>query len=237
MKRCFLCIILSFISAYTLCVANPAKINVLIVTGGHGFKAEPFFQIFKDNPEITYTAASQVKSAEAYDRDDLSKFDVLVLYDAPREITEAQKARFLEFFERGAGVIVLHHAFLSYPFWPDYQRIAGGRYVYLKEQIASGLASSNYKGDVDIPVTIAALDHPVTAGLHDFLLHDELYTNMHMQSDVTPLLKTGDELLAWARMEKKSRVVGVILGHGPSAYQNANFRQFLAQSIHWVAGR
>jgi uncharacterized protein len=89
---------------------------------------------------------------------------------------------------------------------------------------------------VDIPVTIAAT-HPVTAGLQDFILSDELYTNMHMVGTVTPLLKNGEQLLAWTRTERKSRLVGAVLGHGPSSYENPNFRKFLAQSIRWVAGR
>lgn len=223
--------------------ARPNKLKVLVVTGGHGFKAEPFAKLFNDDPEIVATFVhhtlankSEAPVADAYDRADLSGYDVVVLYDAPREMTDAQKARFLAMFDKGVGVIVLHHAYLAHPMWSEYERIAGGKYVYLAEQMVNGIKSSNYTRDmVDIPVTIAAKDHPTTAGLKDFVLHDELYTNMHMVGAVTPLLKTGDELLAWTRQEKKSRVVGTILGHGPSAYEDPNFRRFLWQSIRWVA--
>ena len=208
------------------------KIKVLVVTGGHGFKAEPFFKMFADNPEITYTAAAQHTNAEAYDRDDLFTYDVVVLYDSPTHITDAQKARFLQLFDQGIGVIVLHHAYLSYPMWDEYERIAGGKYVYQNEQMINGITSSTYKGDVDIPVTIAA-KHPVTAGLSDFVLHDELYSNMHMLNNSKPLLKNGDQWLAWHRTEKKSRVVRTILGH--SCYSDPNFQKLIAQSIRWVA--
>lgn len=212
------------------------KIKVLVLTGGHGFKAEPFFKMFADNPEITFTAAAkQDKAAEAYDREDLFTYDVVVLYDSPSNITDAQKARFLALFDKGIGVVVLHHAYLSYPMWGEYERIAGGKYVYLDEQMTNGITSSTYKGNVDIPVTVVAGRHPVTAGLSDFILHDELYYNMHMAGNATPLLMTGDEWLAWYRIEKKSRVVGTILGHG--CYDDPNFRKFLAQSIRWAAKR
>ena len=211
------------------------EIKVLVLTGGHAFKAEPFFKMFQDNPEITFTADKQVKAAEAYERADLFSFDVVVLYDAPREMTDAQKARFLALFDKGIGLVVLHHAYLAYPMWPEFGRIAGGQYVYTKEQFESGLTSSTYKGDVDIPVTVVDPQHPVTAGLHDFVLRDELYSHMHMVGEVTPLLKTGDELLAWTRMEKHSRVVGLIVGHG--CYADPNFRKLLAQSIRWAARR
>ncbi len=48
------------------------KIKVLILTGGHAFKAEPFFKMFDNNPEITWTADKDINAAEPYDRDDLS---------------------------------------------------------------------------------------------------------------------------------------------------------------------
>ncbi len=222
--------------------SSDGKIKVLVITGGHGFKAEPFFKIFQDNPEIVYTAASHAltptQPAEAYDRDDLMSFDVVVLYDMATAATDAQKARFLALFGKGTGVVIMHHAYLSFPTWSEYERIAGGSYVYTDAQRKTGLTSSNYtRAMVEIPVCIADAKHPVTAGLNDFVLHDELYTNMHMVGEVTPLLKTGDQLLAWARLEKKSRVVGTILGHGPTAHDDPNFRKFLAQSIRWVARR
>ena len=219
-----------------------AKIKVLVLTGGHGFKAEPFFKMFEDNPEIIYTTASHAvipsQPAIAYDRDDLMTFDVVVLYDSATHITNAQKSRFLALFEQGTGLVILHHAYLSFPTWAEYERIAGGSYVYTDAQRTMGLTSSNYTREmVEIPVSIAEPQHPVTADLRSFVLHDELYTNMHMVGDVTPLLKTGDQLLAWARSEKKSRIVGTILGHGPTAHDDPNFRKFLAQSIRWVARR
>ncbi len=100
------------------------KIKVLILTGGHAFKAEPFFKMFADNSEITWTADKDIKAAEPYERDDLFSYDVVVLYDSPTNITDAQKARFLALFDKGVGVVVLHHAYLSYPMWGEFERIA-----------------------------------------------------------------------------------------------------------------
>lgn len=222
--------------------ASPQKLNVLVITGGHGFKAEAFEKLFRDDAEITPTFVhhtlvnkSEAPFADAYDRTDFSKYDVVVLYDAPRDSTETQRAKFLSLFDHGTGLIVLHHAYLGHPMWSEYERIAGGKYVYLPEQMVNGITSSDYTRDmVDIPLTIAARGHPATASLDDFVLRDERYTHMHMVGEVTPLLKCGDQLLAWTRQEKKSRVVGTILGHGSTAYENPNFRRFLWQSIRWV---
>jgi uncharacterized protein len=211
------------------------KIKVLILTGGHGFKAEPFFKMFQDNPDITFTADKQVKAAEGYDRPDLYAFDVVVLYDAPMKITDAEKARFLALFDKGIGVVVLHHAYLAYPSWPEFGRITGGRYIYQTVEITNGVTESTYKSNVRIPVTVVAKHHPVTAGISDFVLTNELYLNMDMAGNSKPLLKTGDEWVAWYRTEKKSRIVGTILGH--DCYADPNFKKLVAQSIRWTARR
>jgi uncharacterized protein len=238
--------LLVFVGFVRVFGAEASKLKVLVLTGGHGYNAEGLAKLFNDDPEIVATFAhhtltpgkAEARLADAYERDDLYSYDVVVLYDSPIAITETQKARFIGLFEKGIGVVILHHAYLAYPMWPEYERIVGGKYVYLAEQMVNGITSSDYtRGMVDIPVTIAAKNHPVIAGLDDFTLRDERYTNLHMVGAVTPLLKSGDQLLAWTRLEKRSRVVGTILGHGPTAYDNPNFRRFLWQSIRWCSRR
>src|SRR3954447_14835320 len=168
---------------------QPGKIKVLVVTGGHGFKPAPFFKLFDDNPQVAYTTCAEDKSAEAYDRADLLSFDVIVLYDFQRELSDAQKAKFLALFDKGVGVIVLHHALLSYQNWPEYERIAGGKYL-LDNETAGGVITpaSTYQGNVDIAVEVVANDHPVTAGLRDFTVHDEIYRGVRTGADIVPLL-------------------------------------------------
>ena len=66
--------------------ADPAqesaeKVRVLVVTGGHGFEKEPFFKLFKDNPEITYQAAEHPNAHALLKAEAAKQYDVLVLYD------------------------------------------------------------------------------------------------------------------------------------------------------------
>ena len=222
---------------------SPEKLKVLIVTGGHGFEKQPFFKMFGDDPAITFTAAEHSKTnASVYDRDDLLTYDVVVLYDMPKEITDAQKKNFLSLFENGTGVVVLHHALVSYPNWPDYERIIGGRYPEPDPSKPGTVTEqAGYQHDVDIPVVILATNHPIVAGLADFTINDEIYWGFRVQPDVTSLFTTthakSGKPLAWTRMELKSRLVYIQLGHGPSAFNNSNYRKLLAQSIQWAANR
>jgi len=240
MKKQTLMLLASLLASAASAVEVAPKIKVVIITGGHGFEKEPFFKMFKDNPEITFTSASHGKTnATVYERDDLLSYDAVVLYDMPKTITDAQKAKFLSLFDRGVGLVVLHHAIVSYQHWPDYERIIGGRYP--EEDGKSGVVTTavGYEHDVDIPVTIVATNHPVAAGLKNFTIHDEIYWGYRVGPDVTPLITTthpkSGKPLGWFRTEKKSRVVYLQLGHGPSAFEDANYRRLIAQSIRWAA--
>jgi uncharacterized protein len=217
-----------------------APLKVLVVTGGHDFEKEQFFKVFKDNTDITFTNAVQVKSSEAYDRDDLLSYDVIVLYDMVQKITDEQKKKLLSIFDKGIGFVVTHHAVCSYQDWPEWEHIRGGKYL-LKDETVDGKAwpKSDYKHDVDLPVTIADKEHPITAGVSDFTIHDEIYTNFRLQPDVKPLLTTthpqSTKTLGWWRMEKKSKVVYLELGHDHQSYENPNYQKLLRQAIRWSA--
>jgi hypothetical protein len=219
-----------------------AKIRVLVVTGGHGFETEPFFRLFRDNPAITAVAAEhRPESATAWERDDLATFDVIVLYDMPRSITPAQQGRMRSLFDRGAGLVVLHHALVSFQDWPDYERIIGGRYPEPPKGQPAVSDKLGYEHDVDVPVTILDARHPITAGMEDFTIRDEIYWGFRVGGDVHPLLGTthpkAGKPLMWTRTERRSRVVFLQLGHDRHAFENPHFRELVARSIRWAARR
>jgi type 1 glutamine amidotransferase len=242
-RKVFGVIVLTIVSFAGLAFAQdtPPKIKVLLITGGHGFEVAPFFDVFEKNPEITFTAAKHGQNADAYERDDLLTYDVVVLYDMPKEITDPQKAKFLSLFDKGIGLVVLHHALVSYQHWPEYEQIIGGRYPEEDGKGGKVTPEVGYQHGVEIPVVIVAKDHPITAGLTDFTITDEIYWGFRVQPDVTPLLTTtqpqSGKPLAWTREQGKSRIAYFQLGHGPSAYENPNYRQLVARCIRWVARR
>src|SRR5512135_3869403 len=71
---------------------SEGKIRVLLVTGGHGFEKEPFFKLFKDNPEITYQAVEHPNAYGMFKADKASQYDVIVTYDYGQQIPEEAKA-------------------------------------------------------------------------------------------------------------------------------------------------
>jgi type 1 glutamine amidotransferase len=237
---CVACLAI-FATSKSTAAEGGEKIKTLVVTGGHGFDKEPFFKMFSDNTEIAFTTAEHSKTnASVYERDDLLSYDVVVLYDMPQNITETQKTKFMELFDKGVGVVVLHHALVSYQNWPEYEQIIGGRYQEPDPNQGGKVTEAvGWQHDVDVPVVIVATNHPVTAGVKDFMVHDEIYWGFRVGRDVTPLITTthpkSGKPLGWTRTQGKSRVVFLQLGHGKETFNDGNYRKLLAQSIRWTA--
>jgi uncharacterized protein len=234
--------VLSFLLLPSLASAADVtgKTRVLIVTGGHDFEKEPFFKIFKDNPNISFKAVEH-PNAHALLRAAAAKdWDVLLLYDMHQEISEEGKADFLDRLKEGKGLVVMHHAIANYQAWPEYAKIIGARY-YLQKEVVNGVekARSAYQHDVDFTLQIADPNHPVTKGLRDFKIHDETYKLFDVYDDCHALLTTDEPLsnkvVAWAKNYANARVVYIQLGHDHFAYENPNLRQLLDQAIGWVA--
>jgi type 1 glutamine amidotransferase len=242
-RSLFILLAVALCAGVAVTAETPGKIKVLVVTGGHGFDKAPFFKMFSENTDITFTAAAHARTnATAYERDDFLSYNVVVFYDMMRHITERQKAQFTALTEKGVGLVVLHHALVAFADWPDFERIIGGRYTEPDPNKPGTVTEAvGWKHDEVVPVVIVAKDHPITAGLKDFTIHDEIYWGYRVQPDVTPLITTthpkSGKPLGWCRTEGKSRVVYLQLGHGPEAFNDANYRKLLAQSIRWTAKR
>jgi type 1 glutamine amidotransferase len=229
------------LAAFAIITQAEAKTRVLVVTGGHGFEKEPFYKMFSDNQDITFTAAEHSKTnASVYDREDLLTYDVVVLYDMPQNITDSQKGKLLALFDKGIGLVVLHHALVSYQKWPEYEKFIGGRYQEPDPDKGGKVTETvGWQHDIDMHIVIVATNHPVTAGLKDFEIHDEIYWGFRVSKDVTQLITTthpkSGKPLGWARTQGRSRVVYLQLGHGKEAFNNENYRKLVAQSIRWTA--
>jgi type 1 glutamine amidotransferase len=221
---------------------RPARIRVLVVTGGHDFERDAFLRLFQENPEITFRLVAHPGAYPLLNAASAKDYDVLVLYDMYQGITEEAKQDFVARLKEGKGLVALHHAIGSCQKWPEYAKIIGARY-YLEPTEVAGVqkARSVYQHDMKFTVHIADSDHPVTEGLKDFTLHDETYNLFDVAPDNHVLLTTDEptsnKVIGWARTYEKSRVVYLQSGHDHFAYENPNYQTLLKQAIRWVANR
>jgi type 1 glutamine amidotransferase len=175
--------------------AGTDTVDVLVVTGGHPFEAEPFFAVFDALPSITWTSATTPATGH----------DVVVFYDMPGirftradppveliEPTTEQRAVIHELCASGTGLVFLHHAVASWPAWAEYAEIVGGRFHYAPASLHGvDYPDSGYRFDVRHTVEVLDPAHPVCAGLGErFTLTDELYCFPVLTDEITPLLRT-----------------------------------------------
>lgn len=170
-------------------------IDVLVVTGGHPFVAEPFFAVFDALDGIRWSAAEQPSADH----------DVIVFYDMPGlQFTGGDPpVRFpspppevVDTFDAlraaGTGLVFLHHAIASWPAVEWFADMVGGRFHY-QPAVWRGVAypDSGYVFDVTHRVDVIDRSHPVCAELGDgFELTDELYCFPVAEADVVPLMRT-----------------------------------------------
>lgn len=207
--------------------------RVLVVTGGHSYPTS-FYTLF-EQPGIAWDHA--VSSEEAFARDLRPLYDVLVLHDMPRTLSGEGQRNFRAFAESGKGVVVIHHALVSYPEWDWYRDLIGGRYL---EKPQGDRPASSYRHDERMRVVVERA-HPVTEGLVDFAVLDETYKSMWLAPTNTVLLTTdnanGDPPVAWVSGYSQSRVVTIQLGHGPESHRDASYRRLVLNAVVWAAGR
>jgi uncharacterized protein len=217
-----------------------AKTRVLLVHGGHDFETNQFLQVFRENPKITFIMVEHPKAQEWFRPERAAEYDVLVFYDMWQTISDQGKADLVSLLKSGKPLVALHHTLAAFQNWDEYANIIGGRYHQNKwKDGGTEKPASTYEHDVDFTVHVADPGHPVTRGIKDFRIHDEVYGGFVVYPESHILLTTDEPKngrnIAWWKNYGKARVVYLQLGHDHKAYQDPNYRKLVAQAIDWAA--
>jgi len=121
-------------------------VDLLVVTGGHAYDTAEFIQMFEALPDISFEMALKPEAWEMLAAG--REFDVIVFYDMWKEpISEEEKNTFLNEFEKGTGMVFMHHCLASHPEWPEYAQLVGGKYN-LPEFTPDSSLRSDFKHDI-----------------------------------------------------------------------------------------
>lgn len=178
-----------------------SKLNVLVSVKGHPFERDAFFEALETFNDTSHTAVEQPASQLFLNPNLARQWDALCFYDMPGidfssqppqliEPSPTMKSDMLALLEQGMGMVFLHHALASWPLWPEYGDIIGGRFFYRPSRCRdSDVLDSGYRHDTTHTATVLNPEHPVCAGVPaQFELTDELYLAHAFDDQIVPLL-------------------------------------------------
>jgi uncharacterized protein len=226
-------------------LAAEVPLKAAVLTGGHGFDRKAFLDIFEDMPGIAWEHIHGQDHAGCFEDISGWDYDVMLMYTMSKSISEKARKNLVALLNRGAGLVVVHHAIANYPDWPAWYDIIGAHYHLAKTDDHD---RSEYTHDIDIPIHIENPDHPITKGMEDFVIYDESYRKWDYLEGNNLLLTTthpeSNREIAWTRTYEGEGVAGddtriffIQLGHGKEAYANPSYRELLRRGIFWTAKR
>ena len=195
----------------------PNVIEALLVTKGHAFEREPFFQLIDrvkvadPNTLVHWTHVEHPAAEAVLTPEGARPFDIVVFYDMPGVVftnseppfavydpKEAFKRNFLALLDEGMPMVFLHHSAASWPTWPEYADVIGARFHFLPGEFnGQRYPGSGYRFRTQQTITVEDPDHPIVAGVGEsFAFKDEVYLFPVNESEVTPLLRSDFEFEA-----------------------------------------
>ncbi len=253
-------------------------IRVLFVSKFHPFDREGLFATLDSmGKDITWTHVEHPAAAAFFDPKLAAPYDVFLFYDAytgrvqktnPDGATSTEytppspeiQANFKHLLQNGdKGFVFLHHAIAAWVHtWPEYVEVTGGAADWgtpLKNIRGKDYPASGAKGGTQQHITIVDKEHPVTLGVSDFDIVDEVYLcpmfedSVHciMRSDFKPVAETfapraaghppGSNMTGWVKTAERSPIVYIQHGHDKVAWENPAFRTLLMNAIRWTASK
>ena len=214
-------------------------IRCAVITGYHGYDVIGFGELFASLPGVdAYIQALDVfLSSPDWNRE---AYDCLLFYFMPKHSVDDPGARktmdrLAATMEKhavgGKGIVVLHHAILSYQDWDLWTDLTG----------LADRGSFGYFDDQHLRLDIAQKDHPIVKSIGSWEMQDETYTlseptdgsNAIITTEFDPSMKT----IAWTRSFRGAPVFCFESGHDAASWMDHNFREVLRRGILWSAGK
>lgn len=217
-------------------------VRAVVVTGGHDYEKEPFFEMFDVFENISYVHYEIRDDSEIFEDISNWDYDVIVLYNMTQKISEKRQENFKKLLkEKSVGLVAVHHSIANFQNWDEYRKIIGGKY-FLEDTVIDGVQYKRgaWQDNVKMNIHIEDKKHPVTKGLSNFEILDETYKNFVVDEGNKILLTTdeprNEKQVCWVRRYGEARVCYIQFGNGRSAYENENYRKLVSQAIIWSAG-
>lgn len=157
--------------------------------------------------------------------DNIAEYDVFLDYMHGGLLNGEQTKSVVDFVASGKALVGIHSAAVDKRS-PEFISLLGGKYT-------------GHRDCMEAMVTIADKHHPITEGISDFSIVDEIYK---LDYDPAPLhvLMEGEVEgktypVCWVREYDMGRVTFLSLGHGREAFENGNFQELVVRCVKWAS--
>ncbi|MGV3772613.1 MAG: PVC-type heme-binding CxxCH protein [Verrucomicrobiales bacterium] len=164
--------------------------------------------------------------------EELENTDVLVVFAAEAgSIAPEDRANLDKFLKRGGGIVTIHDAVCGNdPQW--FKTIIGGAWEHGK--------SKWYEGEVG--AYFIDTNHPITKGISNFDVKDEIYWDLHMMPEARVLASSFHSVFViapqmWVYEKDNYRSFVSILGHEYDTFNLLHYRALLLRGIAWAGKR
>ena len=149
-------------------------------------------------------------------------------------LSPADDALLEQYVAGGGGLLALHAAVICFDASPAWNRLCGASWNWTT-------SSHPAVGPAQVRVTERGRSHPLTEGVADFTITDEVYGFLDenlAEGNVAPLLTSAhggrDHPLLWTQEIGRGRVVTDLLGHGLPSLSHPAHRTVLARAARWA---
>ena len=159
----------------------------------------------------------------------LKEFHTVLCYTDVGALSDSQEKGLLGYIERGGGFFGLHTADASFRENQGYHTMLNGFF-------------DGHSPYMDFTVTIVDPGDPITRGLSDFSVTDELHYLKHDLSLSHHLMQAYDptsdknHVMAYRHLYGQGRVFFFALGHDEAVMENVVFQEVVRRGVRWTGG-
>ncbi|QIK78279.1 ThuA domain-containing protein [Sphingomonas piscis] len=171
----------------------------------------------------------------------LKKYDAIILLSNTTDPKKPEsewfqgdkRTAFVNFVQRGGGILGIHAATDSHYHWPWYQKMIGGHFARHPQGTPTGT------------IHVEAKDHPSTARMPTSITRADEWYYFDDYNPTMKLLVTVDPQsigqtdvnpnpVSWAHTYEGGRVFYTAMGHTNESYSEPNFLNHVAGGLKWV---
>ena len=238
----FLCLSVAVLAASAALAAEAKakpKIKALLITGddvgAHNWKeiASATREALEASDKFEVRASEDPLILES--KAALDRYDVIVftLYNRSLPlITPQAQENLLEFVKGGKGFYVQHLASASFKEWEEFGKLCGRHWV---------MGTSGHGPRSTFQAKVVDREHPITKGLDDFQIDDELYAKLQGDEEIHVLVTADSdwsgrtEPLVFTRPYGQGRVVHNAFGHDAKAILHPSVATIIRRGVEWAA--